>query len=85
MAAGTTEERIVALEAEVARIKAQLRGERSGVIGRTNPQLIEEILARRTPDPLVDRVWEKILAEGERGREEARREGRSRCDTDSLS
>jgi Trm5-related predicted tRNA methylase len=81
MATEILEERILALEAEVARIKAQLRGDRYGVIGRTNPHLIEEILSKRTPDPQVDRVWEEILAEREREREEARREREADGDT----
>lgn len=69
-----TEERLAALEAEVAQIKAQLRGERYGVIGRTNPQQIEEILAHSTPDELDDAVWRSIEAEREQEREEVRRQ-----------
>jgi Trm5-related predicted tRNA methylase len=74
MGDGSTEERLLVLEAEVSRIKAQLRGERRGVIGRTNPQSIEEILSRRSPNPMVDRVWDGVLAERERERDEARRQ-----------
>jgi hypothetical protein len=67
------EERILALEAEVARIKAQLRGERYGVIGRTNPQMIAAILSKEPPSEYADTVWRRIEAEREQERAEARR------------
>lgn len=72
MATATIEERLAALEADMARLKAQAPAERYGVIGRTNPQAIEAMFGQSAGDALAEAVWQEILAEREREREEAR-------------
>lgn len=75
MSTSTFEERIVALQAEVVRLKAEAaaKGERYGVIGRTNPKIIEEMFGVFANDPEAEAVQRFIEEEREREREEARR------------
>ena len=71
----TVEERIAAIQADVARLKAQAeaKGERYGVIGRTNPKVIAEMFGVFANDPDAEAVFKSIEDAREREREEARR------------
>lgn len=73
MPAQTVEERLSALEAEVARLKAQALAERPGVIGRTRPDFLQNYTRRSANNKMFDEVAREIEAEREREREEARR------------
>jgi hypothetical protein len=73
MPAQTVEERLSALEAEVARLKAQTGGERPGVIGRTRPDFLQNYTRRSENNKMFDEVAREVEAEREREREEARR------------
>ena len=70
-----TEERLAAVEAEIAQIKSELRSSRPGVIGRTNPKLIAELWGHSANDPQAELVWRAIEAEREAEREAAQRGG----------
>jgi hypothetical protein len=69
-----SEERIATLEEEIRKIKMQLSVERKGVIGRTNPLLIEEILSKSPQDKYTDSVWNSIEHCRDKEREEVRLE-----------
>lgn len=68
----TVEERLSALEAEVARLKAQANKERPGFVGRTRPDFLQNYTGRSANNALFDEVTKEIEAEREREREEAR-------------
>ena len=72
MATGTIEERLAALEAEVAQIRAQLRRERPGVIGRTAPDFLDTMFGIHANSPNFKEVTASIEEEREKEREEAR-------------
>ncbi|MES2464549.1 MAG: hypothetical protein V4671_28640 [Armatimonadota bacterium] len=67
----TTEERLAALEQEMAAVKQQLNRERAGVIGRTRPDFLQNYTRRSTNSPLFDEVAQAIQAEREKEREAA--------------
>ena len=67
------EERLASLEAEVAKIKAQLNGDRPGVVGRTRPDFLDNYTRRSANSPLFDEVAAAVAAEREREREGAQR------------
>jgi hypothetical protein len=69
-----TEERIATLEEEIRKIKLQLPAERKGVIGRTNPLLIEELLSKSPQDKYTDSVWHSIEHCRDKERKEVRKE-----------
>lgn len=65
MATATIEERLAALEAEVAQIKAQRNGERPGVIGRTRADFLQNYTRRSANSPMFDEVMAAVAAERE--------------------
>lgn len=67
----TTEERLASLEADVARLKAQLPSQRYGVTGRTNPQVMEEMFGVFKNNPQAESVLNAIEQEREKERREA--------------
>jgi hypothetical protein len=73
MRAGTTEERLAALEAEVARLRATVEGERPGVIGKTRPDFLDTMVGIHANSPHFEEVVRRIETERERERAEARR------------
>lgn len=74
MIESTWEEYLAEVQAKVVRLKAeaQVRGERYSVIGRTNPQRIDELFGVFANDPEAQAVEKVIEAEREKEREEAR-------------
>jgi predicted signal transduction protein with EAL and GGDEF domain len=68
------EERLAAVEAEVRRLRDQRENHRAGVIGRTNPELINEMFGIFADDPLFERMVQRMEAERERERREAEAE-----------
>jgi|GEM_PF-3500923 hypothetical protein len=73
MSSQPIEERVQILENEVAQLKAQLQGKRSGVIGRTRPDFLQNYTGRSANNPLFDEVAEEIAAKRQHEREEVRR------------
>jgi hypothetical protein len=73
MATGTIEERLAAVEAELARLTMRLEGQPEGIIGRTNLKLIEEMFGVFSDSPLFDSVMRTIEENRERERQEAER------------
>ena len=71
--AAITEERIAALEAEVARLRAKLEEQRPNVTGRTSPDFLDTMVGIHANSPAFEEVTRRIEAEREREREEARR------------
>lgn len=69
----TTEERIEALEAEVAWLKAQVSPPRSGVIGKTRPNFLESFAGIFADDPAFEEMDRAIQQE----RAEERRRAQS--------
>ena len=67
------EQRVDALEAELAEVKRQLRGGRRGVIGRTQPDFLDTTFGIHAKSVAFPEVMREIEAEREREREEARR------------
>ena len=68
-----TEERVAALEAEVARLRAKIEGQRPGVTGRTSPDFLDTMFGIHANSPDFAEVTRRIMAEREQEREEARR------------
>jgi hypothetical protein len=74
MATASTEERLAALEAEVARLRAVVTGERPGVIGRTRPDFLDTMFGIHANSAAFEEMTREIEAERERERDEARRQ-----------
>ena len=74
MAAATIEERLSALEQEVAQLKDQLYGERPGVTGRTRPDFLDKYTGTFANSPMFEEMVRSVEEERERERREARGE-----------
>jgi hypothetical protein len=73
MAAETIlEERFAALEAEVARLRMKLEGQRPPVLERTSPDFLDTMIGIHADSPAFEEVTRRIQEEREREREEAR-------------
>ncbi len=70
----TTEDRLQALEREVAQIKAQLSAPRPGVLGRTSPDFLDQYVGIFANDPLFEEMVRFTEEERERERRAARGE-----------
>jgi hypothetical protein len=70
----SVEERLSDLEAEVAELKAREGGRRYGVVGRSNPRLIRQMIGTFADSPLHANVVRHIEENRERERREAERE-----------
>lgn len=81
MAEATIEERVRALEQEVAQLKDQLYGERPGVTGRTRPDFLEKYTGMFAIDPL----FEEMVRSVEEVRERERREARGETETSEMA
>lgn len=68
-----TEERLTALEAEVARLRAQVEKQRPNVTGRTSPDFLDTMVGIHANSPDFEEVTRRIMEAREREREEARR------------
>ncbi len=68
-----TEERFAALEAEVARLRAQVEGQRPSGSGRTSPDFLDTMVGIHADSPAFEEVTRQLQTEREREREEARR------------
>lgn len=68
------EERVSLLERELTEIKSRhgLR-DTSNVVGRTAPDFAERLFGIFANDEMADRVWERVMSEREKEREEAQR------------
>ena len=71
MAAGSLEERVTALEAELSQLRRKIEGERPGVIGRTLPDFLQNYVGRSANSPMFDEVTQAIEEERDREREAA--------------
>ena len=71
--ATTLEERFALLETEVARLRAEVEGQRSNATGRTSPDFLSLMVGIHANSPAFEEVTQRIAAEREREREEARR------------
>lgn len=70
----TTEERLAALETQVAEMRLKLDApQRPGVIGRTRPDFLERFFGMYANNPEAQEVLRAINEEREHEREEARR------------
>jgi hypothetical protein len=72
------EERITALENEVARLRTQLQSRESATprpetIGRTRPDFLQHYTRRSANSPMFDEVANAVAAERDKEREAARR------------
>ena len=67
----TMEERLAALEQEMAAVKQQLNRERAGVIGRTRPDFLQNYTRRSANSTLFDEVAQAVQAERDKEREAA--------------
>ena len=74
MATSTLEERVTLLERELAEIRSQrdLRAA-PNVVGHTAPDFAERFFGIFADDEMADRVWERVMGEREKEREEAQR------------
>lgn len=71
MATATLEERLTAVEKELAELRARRdAGERPGVIGRTRPDFVDQFFGIFAEDETAERVFRNIAAAREREREE---------------
>jgi|GEM_PF-2394055 hypothetical protein len=68
-----TEERIAALEAEVARLRARVEGLHPSVTAHSSPDFLDTMFGIHANSPDFEEVTRRIMAEREREREEARR------------
>jgi hypothetical protein len=73
MAAITTEERLTALENEVARLRTRVEGDCLETRGKTRPDFLETMIGIHANSPLFEEVARSLEEEREREREEARR------------
>lgn len=67
------EERFVALEAEVARLRMKLEGPRPPISEHTSPDFLDTMIGIHADSPAFEEVTRRIQEEREREREEARR------------
>lgn len=74
MATETVEERLAALEWEVAQLKTQVGGARPDSTGRTSPDFLEKYTGIFANDPLFEEMVRFTEEERERDRREARGE-----------
>lgn len=81
MAEATIEERVRALEQEVAQLKDQFTGERPGVTGRTRPDFLEKYVGIFADSPM----FEEMVRSVEEERERERREARGETDTSEMA
>ena len=72
MAATTTEERLTALENEIARLRAKVEGTPLAVTGKTRPDFLDTMVGIHADSSLFEEVVRSLEAEREREREEAR-------------
>jgi hypothetical protein len=68
----TLEERLAALEQEMLIVRQQLNHERTGIIGCTRPDFLQNYTRRSAGSTLFDEVAQKIQAERKKEREAAR-------------
>lgn len=71
----TMEERLAALESEMAQLREQVKtkqAEKSDVIGRTRPDFLDRFFGMYAENPEAQEVLHSVNAERERQREEAR-------------
>ncbi len=73
MAILTLEERLAALEQEVARLRTRVEGKRPETIGRTRPDFLDTMVGIHADSPLFEEVVHSLAAEREREQEDARR------------
>lgn len=76
MATATLEERLTAVEAELAELKARQWSplpERKGVTGRTAPDFLDRFVGIYENDEMAERMFRAVEAEREKERVEARK------------
>ena len=74
MAEITLEERMRALEREIAQIREKYKDQPPAVVGRTSPDFLEKYTGIFANDPVFDEMIRYIEEERERERREARGE-----------
>jgi hypothetical protein len=73
MAAIRTEERLTALENEVARLRTMVEGDCLGTRGKTRPDFLDTMTGIHADSPQFEELVRSLEDEREREREEARR------------